>query len=783
MINLYKDTFVLLDGAMGSMLQKRGLALGQNPEILNITNSELIQSIHKEYIDSGSNIIYANTFGANRHKLENFEETVDEVIAKALENAKVHKKNDTIIALDVGPIGELLEPAGALTFDEAYDIFKEVVIAGKKHGANLIVFETMTDLYEVKAAVLAAKENTDLPIFVTMTFEGDGRTFTGTSLQSMAITLEGLGCDAIGLNCSLGPHEILPLIEELSTYTSLPLIAKPNAGMPDPRNGQYSIGAKEFGEVMKQYALLGVQYLGGCCGSNQEFIKEIKRNIIGITLKRKIHKPQSIICSASTTCVIDQVRIIGERINPTGKKRFVQALQEHDLNYIYKQALEQIDAGADILDINVGVPGIDERETMISIIKGIQSITPTPLQIDSSKYAALEAGLRYYNGKPILNSVNGETKNLETILPLAKKYGAMVIALTIDEDGIPKTAKKRFDIAKKILDKALSLGIKKEDIVIDCLALTVSAQQADCLETLQAMQQIKKELELQLVLGVSNISFGIPNRSLINQTFLTMAMHSGLTLPIINPNNQTLMDTIYAFKVLNNNDVDSKQYIERFNNQAPQKDTNITATLTLPEAISRGLDDDVSKLTHNLLETTKPLDIVNNILIPALDSVGQRFEKNEIFLPQLIKSANASCIAFDIIKTRLAITNNESIAKGKIILATVKGDVHDIGKNIVKVILENYGYQIYDLGKNVSYEKIIETAVKEDIKLIGLSALMTTTVESMKEIIHEIHKARIPCKIMVGGAVLTPQYAREIQADYYSKDARQAVEIAREVFQ
>ncbi|MFI3141735.1 MAG: homocysteine S-methyltransferase family protein [Clostridia bacterium] len=780
---LFEKEFIILDGATGTMLQNSGLKLGERPEMLNFTKPELIQNVHKAYLNAGSDIVYANTFGANKHKLEGFDYSVSEVIFKAIENAKIACADfDALVALDVGPIGELLEPSGTLKFEEAYDVFSEVVIAGQKAGADLIVFETMTDLYEVKSAVLAAKENTDLPIFVTMTFEENGRTFTGCGIENMALTLEGLGVDAIGMNCSLGPVEILPLMQKLSTCTSLPLIAKPNAGLPDPETGGYNIDADEFGKVMKDYANCGVKILGGCCGTTEKYISALKTNLGTATLAERVYEPKTKFCSATEVVEVDTVRVIGERINPTGKKRFAAALRERDISYVLGQAIEQVESGADILDVNVGVPQLDEARLMVDIVKAIQSVVSVPLQIDSSKFEALEAGLRVYNGKPILNSVNGEDEKLHTILPLAKKYGAAVVCLTMDETGIPKNAAQRVEIAKKIMNTALSYGIKKQDILIDCLTLTVSAQQKDCFETLEAMSIIKNELGLNHVLGVSNISFGLPNRNLINHTFLTLAMNNGLTLPILNPNSTSMMDAISAYKVLSGYDTDSEMFIEKYKTNPLAEVLSVQKNeQTIENAILKGLGDEVKTLASQLLLSMKPLEIVNGILIPTLDIVGQKYESGEFFLPQLIRSASACCGAFDVIKDEINKTNQESISKGKIILATVKGDIHDIGKNIVKVILENYGYDIIDLGRDVAPELVLETAIKHEVRLIGLSALMTTTVQSMKETIDLIKSSNHECKIMVGGAVLTAEYASKIGADFYAKDAQKSVEIAKEI--
>ncbi|MFI3166980.1 MAG: homocysteine S-methyltransferase family protein [Bacillota bacterium] len=782
---LLEKDFILLDGAMGTMLQNAGLKLGERPEILNITNPELIKSIHEKYLLAGSNIIYANTFCANSHKLAGFEYSVAQVVSAGVKNAKeVADKFGGLVALDVGPIGELLEPSGTLKFEDAYEIYKEILVAGEKAGADIVVFETMTDLYEVKAGVLSAKENTNLPVFVSMTFEENGRTFTGVGIENMAVTLEGLGVYAMGINCSLGPIEILPLAKQLATLTSLPLIIKPNAGLPNPETGEYNLLAEDFGIAMKEYAKIGVTFLGGCCGTTPEYIAQIKKNLQNKTKGERTFTQKTKVCSQSKVVTVDSVKIIGERVNPTGKKRFQTAIKQMDMPYILSQALAQTEVGADILDVNVGVPETDEAGTIKAVVKGIQSVTNVPLQIDSSKLEAIEAGLRYYNGKPILNSTNGEEEKMHQIFPLVKKYGACVVCLTIDEEGIPKTAEKRVQIAKNILKTAEKYGIAKHDIIIDCLALTISAQQKDCQETLKAMRIIKEELGLNMTLGVSNISFGLPNRNLVNHSFLTLAMGAGLTLPIINPNSQDMINAVKAYNALSGTDENCEDFIATFCGENAEKQNAIAvkSQKTLSDAVMLGLEYEAEQLTKQQLETSSPNEIINDILIPTLDIVGKKYEKGEYFLPQLIKSANASCKAFEVIKTQIAKTNSESISRGKIILATVKGDIHDIGKNIVKVILENYGYQVIDLGKDVPKELIVETAIKEDAKLIGLSALMTTTVVSMKEAIEALKQSGHDCKIMVGGAVLTKEHACKINADFYVKDAKQSVDIAKGVF-
>lgn len=778
-----KFEWTLLDGAMGTMLQAAGMPVGQLPELWNIQHPEIVTRIQRAYVEAGSRVIFANTFGANRHKLSGSGYDVEAVISAGIRAAREAAGDEPVrVALDVGPIGQLLEPLGTLSFAEAYDIFREMVTAGERAGADLIVFETMSDLYEAKAAVLAAKEHTNLPVWVTMTFEATGRTFVGVTVPAMAMTLTGLGVDALGFNCSLGPKELLPMVEELAHWTNLPLILKPNAGLPDPSTGAYTITPEEFAEEMVQAAKLGVTIMGGCCGTTPDFIKALGSRLAETRPGTRSKADRHGICSATQAVELQGVRVIGERINPTGKKRFQQALREGDMGYILERGLEQQDAGADILDVNVGLPGIDESAMMTRVVKALQGVVDLPLQIDSSDPTAIEAGLRAVNGKAIVNSVNGNQEVLDTVLPLCKKYGAAVVGLTMDHRGIPQTAEQRIEIARRILEMALAYGIPREDVFIDCLTLTVSAQQEQAVETLKAVRYVREELGLHTVLGVSNISFGLPAREQITVSFLTQAMYAGLDLPIINPNQQAVMDAVAAFRVLSGQDRDSAAYIERF---AEMPEPAVTAkqsgAVTLETAIARGLKEETAALTQKALETMSELDVVNNLLIPALDLVGDRYEKQEIFLPQLIHAANAACEGFEIIKKRIAQRGEGSVSKGKIVIATVQGDIHDIGKNIVKVVLENYGYTVIDLGRDVPVETVVEAVIREDVRLVGLSALMTTTVVSMAETIAAIRASGHSCKIMVGGAVLTPEYAAEIGADFYAKDAKQSADIARQV--
>lgn len=788
---LNNNEFVFLDGGMGTMLQNKGMKAGEIPELINLEKPEWVIDIHKKYIEAGSQIIYANTFGANRSKLKASGKTPDEIIPAAIKNAKTAADGKALAALDIGPIGELLEPAGSLSFEEAYDIFREEIIAGK--DADLIVIETMTDLYEAKAALLAAKENSSLPVMVTMTFEENMRTFTGCSVSSMALTLEGLGADAIGVNCSLGPREFFPVIEELSKWTTLPIIAKPNAGLPDPETGGYDITPEEFAESALSFVSLGVKIFGGCCGTNPEFIKLLVNKLSGKKYKKIKKDIPAAVCSPAKTVAITEPRIIGERINPTGKKRFKEALLAGDFDYILSQAVEQTEAGADILDVNVGLPGIDEEATMARAVKSIQGITELPLQIDSTMPGVVEHALRVYNGKPIVNSVNGEEKSLSSVLPLVKKYGAAVIGLTLDENGIPKTADGRFRIAEKILNRALSIGIRKEDVYIDCLTLTASAEQAGVMETVKALHRVKTELGLKTVLGVSNISFGLPNRELINSNFLEMCLLSGLDLPIINPNAVSMTGAVRAYKVLANIDVNSIDYIENYKDVKTVSSV-VRASENVPSgnsaenendlfaAVQNGLKSECAKITERLLKTADAMEIVDKTLIPALDKIGADFEKGKVFLPQLILSAGAAQSCFEVIKEKMSSSNGESVSKGKIVLATVKGDIHDIGKNIVKVLLENYGYEVIDLGKDVDPKLVLEAAVKYDVRLVGLSALMTTTLGAMEDTIKLLHENNVNCKIVVGGAVLTSEYAEKIGADFYAKDAKATVDAAKKIY-
>ncbi len=783
---LERDGFILLDGAMGTTLQNMGLPAGASMERVNLEHPDWIVDIHSAYIEAGANIVYTNTFGANREKLEHAGLTPEEVIPQAIALAKqAAQGTEALVALDIGPIGQMLEPLGSLRFEDAYELFAEQVRLGAQAGADLVVIETMSDLMETKAAILAVKETSDLPVLCTMSFEQNRRTFVGCSISAMALTLEGLGVDAIGINCSLGPREMPPIVEELLAWTTLPVVVKPNAGLPN-LSGGYDVTPEEFANSAAEIAKLGVKILGGCCGTTPAFLAEVKSRLDTMQFSRDLPQVPAAVCSGTKTVPIDRVRIIGERINPTGKKRFKQALMEQDTDYILSQAIEQVEAGADILDVNVGLPEIDEEAVLVSTVKALQSITDTPLQLDSSEPQAIVSALRAYCGKPVVNSVNGEAEVLDNILPAVKKYGAAVVGLTLDRNGIPKTAEERFAIAKRILEAAEQHGIRKEDVYIDCLTLTVSAEQAAAAETLRAVKMVKEQLGLKTVLGVSNISFGLPSRPMVNQNFLAMAMTSGLDLPIINPNVEAMTAAVRCYHLLTNQDPDAQEFIAAYGGTAaaptPVKTEGTNEQRSLEELVLGGLKGEAAAVTKMHLQTMAPLEIVNQLLTPALDTAGADFEVGKIFLPQLIKAAGAAQAAFEVIKQALAATNAGSVSKGKIVMATVKGDIHDIGKNIVKVLLENYGYTVYDLGRDVDPQRVVDTVREHEIPLVGLSALMTTTLKSMEETIALLHQEQLPCKVMVGGAVLTADYAAKIGADFYAKDAKESVDIAKRIF-
>lgn len=778
----WKKGLTLLDGAMGTMIQQADLPRGVAPELLGLTHPQVLTDIHRAYIEAGSAVVYANTFGCNGKKLAGTGHSVDEVVTASIAAAKAAVAGtDAAVALDVGPLGVLLEPLGSLTFETAYALFREVMEAGAKAGAELICIETMTDLYETKAALLAAKETTSLPCFVTMTFEEGGRTFTGCTVRAMAKTLEGLGADAIGFNCSLGPDKLAPLVEELVGATSLPIIAKPNAGLPDPLDGHYDMSPQTFAQAIAHLVELGASLVGGCCGTTPEYIGSLKAALAGKTAKGRDHRPGSFVCTPTRCLAVDGVRVIGERINPTGKKRLQQALLEEDLDYLVDLAVQQEDAGADILDVNVGCPGVDEVALLPKVVKKLQSAVSLPLQIDSADPAALEAALRVYNGKAAVNSVNGDPESLAKVLPIVKKYGGAVVGLCLDDKGLPKTAGERVDIAKRILNAALAVGIPREDVWIDCLTLTVSAQQSQALETLRAVRAVREELGLQTVLGVSNISFGLPQRPLVNQTFLAAALTAGLTLPILDPNRAEMMDAIRAFRALSGEDENCGAYVERFAQAQAAPIPAAQSGLTLADAIFRGLSGEAGRLAQEALAGREPLELVEGELIPALDRVGEEYEQGRLYLPQLLSAARAAQSVFDTVAGYLAKTGSAPVKREALAVATVRGDIHDIGKNIAKTVMENYGYQVFDLGRDVPPGTVAQEVERRGLRLVGLSALMTTTLPAMAETVRLLKTLPQPPAVFVAGAVVTQDYARSIGADYYAKDAKASAQIAREV--
>ena len=791
-----RKRFVLLDGGMGTQLQTRGLQPGQKPELAALEMPDTLTAIHADYARAGADILLANTFGANAKKLAGCPCTVEQVVSASIACARsAAAETGALVALDIGPLGELLVPAGTLSFEDAYAEFAQVIRAGAAAGADLVFLETMTDLYELKAAILAAKENCALPVFTSMSFESRGRTFTGCTVESYAVTAAGLGADAVGINCSLGPKDILPFAQRLcrSVPAGVPVFVKPNAGLPNP-DGSYNLNAAEFAAEMKAYASIGVSMVGGCCGTTPDFIAKLRETFAPLVPADKIPIHRSCLCTPVRFVEVDGITVVGERINPTGKKRLQQALRDGDSAYPCAQAVAQAEAGAQVLDVNAGLPGIDEAATLEQLVKDLQAITDLPLQLDSSNPEALSRALRIYNGKPIVNSVNGEQKTLDTILPLCKKYGAAVVGLALDEHGIPADAEGRFAIAKRIAAAANAAGIPNEDIYIDCLTLTASAQQEGAVQTLEALTRCKKELGVRTVLGVSNISFGLPCRGYLNTTFLTMAMAAGLDLAIMNPNTPEMMAAVRAYRVLTSQDKQSSDYVAAYADVQIQTTQTSKSAATVAEvgaaapggdalfeAVRRGLKAEARAAADAALTMREPLDVVNTSLIPALDAVGDGFEKGTVFLPQLLQAATAAQAAFESIKAKIAASGQAQGSKGKIVIATVKGDVHDIGKNIVRVILENYGYDVLDLGRDVAPERVVEAVRQTGAKLVGLSALMTTTVPNMQATIEALHAAGLDCKVMVGGAVLTPDYARNIGADYYCKDAKASADLAKQL--
>lgn len=836
--------WIFFDGGTGSILQSKGLQPGELPETWNLTHQEDIIDLHLGYLNAGSHIFNTNTFGANRLK---YPDNLDEIVSAAVGLAKEARRrsgreDDSYIALDIGPTGKLLKPMGDLSFDDAVDIFAEVVRIGAREGADLVLIETMNDSYEAKAAVLAAKENCDLPVLITCVFDASGKMLTGGTPESAVAMLEGLGVDALGTNCSLGPEQMIPIVKRLVKAAHVPVLVNPNAGLPKSVDGHtvYDVDAEAFAGFMRTIAEIGATGLGGCCGTTPEYIKKEIEAVTALPFRAPVPENHTVISSFSQVVEIGggaKPVIIGERINPTGKKRFKQALIEHDIDYIVDQGLQQEDAGAHVLDVNVGSPEIDETELIDEVITRLQSVLALPLQIDTSDPAAMERALRHYNGKALINSVNGKEEVMHQIFPLVKKYGGVIVGLALDEDGIPDTADGRIRIAKKIYDTAASYGIRKEDVVIDGLCMTISSDPRSALVTLETIRRIRDELHGTSILGVSNISFGLPARELVNSYFFAMALQNGLSCAIINPNNQAMMQAYRSFCALTAQDENFMDFIGAYQNyktpekrvseavdncrarvldalgisagdlkfsgsplgKDPKSQANASASTQssngtssaggssegkagktrLMEAIERGMAGPAAEATKEALRSRDALDIINQDLVPALDIVGQGFEKGTVFLPQLLMAADAAKTAFAVVKESMAGVQQE--VKGKVILATVKGDIHDIGKNIVKVLLENYGYDVIDLGKDVPPEAVVEAAIAQDVKLVGLSALMTTTVVNMEETIRQLREKKPDCRIAVGGAVMTQDYADKIGADCYGRDAMTTVRYADEL--
>lgn len=781
-----KNNIVYLDGGMGTLLQKSGLQPGELPEHWNISHPEVIREIHKNYYDSGSNVVNTNTFGANTLKFSIDE--LDEIICHAVKNADEARKassgeQEKFIALDVGPTGKLLKPLGDLDFEDAVKIFAETIRLGVKYGVDLITIETMNDSYETKAAVLAAKENSDLPIIVTNAYGENGRLMTGANPAVMAAMLEGMGVDAIGANCSLGPKQLMDVMDELLKYCSVPVAFKPNAGLPksDGKVTYYDVDADEFAQDIKLSVENGVRIVGGCCGTTPEYIKKVCELTRGMKPK-EIEKKTYSVCTSYNKAVFfgEKPILIGERINPTGKKRFKQALLENDIGYILQEAVNQQAKGVHVLDVNVGLPGIDEAQMLTTSVCELQCVTDLPLQIDSSDPVAMESALRRYNGKAMINSVNGKEENMKAIFPLVKKYGGFVVALTLDEKGIPSTVEGRMKIARKILLTAALYGINKKDIIFDPLAMTVSADKMSAVTTLETVKKITEQLGCNTSLGVSNVSFGLPSRELVNAAFFTTAMENGLSAAIMNPYSARMMEAYYSFNVVKGLDDNCMDFINFASQQEVQPTVKHESSLTLKEAIEKGLKEKSSEITTAMLGENAPLDIVNSHVIPALDDVGKRFEEKKLFLPQLLMSAEAAKASFEVIKAAMAADGN-SVKKGNIVIATVHGDIHDIGKNIVKLLLENYGYNVIDLGKNVPPETVLNAVIENHAPLVGLSALMTTTVPAMEETVKLVKEKAPWCKTVVGGAVLTQDYADKIGADKYAADAMESVRYAETV--
>ncbi len=797
-LDYLKNNMVYLDGGMGTLLQKKGLLPGELPECWNLSHPDIIVDIQKSYFDAGTNIICTNTFGANSLKFQDAK--LKEIVEAAVANAKRARQEseglqEKFIALDIGPIGKLLKPYGDFEFEDAVRVYAKTIQIGVTCGVDLIFIETMNDSYDTKAALLAAKENSDLPVFVSNAYGEDGKLMTGATPAAMVAMLEGMHADAIGANCSLGPKQLEAVVDEYLEYASVPVLLKPNAGLPRSENGQtiYDVLPDEFSDDLLEYGKKGVRIMGGCCGTTPDYIRATVEKTKSTLLKPVENKNRTLISSYTHVVEFKESPIlIGERINPTGKKRFKEALRNHDIDYILGEGLTQQEKGAHVLDVNVGLPEIDEVEMLKKVSFELQAIIDLPLQIDTTNVEAMEAALRQYNGKAMINSVNGKEEVMAEIFPLVKKYGGLVVCLTLDEDGIPDNAEKRVEIAEKIIKKAGEYGIEKKDLIFDTLAMTVSADSNAALATLQSLNIIKNKLGCHTSLGVSNVSFGLPNREIITAAFFTLALENGLSAAIMNPNSGEMMKSYYSFRALHGLDDNCSDYIENIGNYASvslpggtnaNKGTDTAGGSSdfeseLQRAIVKGLKEQAANLTVQMLETTKPLDIVNEQIIPALDIVGKGFENKTMYLPQLLMSAEASQCAFEQIKKTMENGTGETVNRGKFVIATVHGDIHDIGKNIVKLILENYGFDVYDLGKDVPPEKVVEMVVAQKAPYVGLSALMTTTVPAMEETIKQLRLHAPWAKVVVGGAVLTQEYADSIGADYYARDAMATVRYA-----
>lgn len=780
------------DGGMGTLLQSQGLKAGELPELWNITHSDVIKDIHLSYLNAGSNIITTNTFGANCLKFDNLEE----IIAAAVSNAKNAikefdgDKDKCFVAFDMGPLGKMLEPLGDMKFEDAVEIFKQSAVLGEKYGADLVIIETMNDSYETKAAVLACKENTSLPIIVSNVFDENKKLMTGADPKAMIAMLEGLGVDAIGMNCSLGPKQMLEVAKDYVKYASIPACVSPNAGMPRTENGKtvFDVSADEFSDIMKEIALMGASVLGGCCGTTPEYIKSTIEKTKDIPYESPANKNITMVSSYTHAVEIGRVpTLIGERINPTGKPKFKQALRENNIGYILNEGISQQEKGVQILDVNVGLPEIDEDEMLTTAVRELQSVLDLPLQLDSVKASSLEKAMRIYNGKPLVNSVNGKQESMDAILPLVKKYGGCVIALTIDENGIPDSAEGRCAIAEKIIRECEKYGIDKKEIIVDPLAMTVSSDDNSGRVTLESVRLIKEKLGVKTSLGVSNISFGLPRRDEVNSIFMSLAFNMGLDCAIMNPYSVAMMQSYYTYMALQGMDKGCMNYIDFASNiktESVVADTAVKVSAEygsqLQRAIIKGVKNEAYSYAKESLKDKAPLDVINSEIVPALDEVGKCFEKKTMYLPQLLMAAEAASKAFEAVKEAMGESQGES--KGKVIVATVKGDIHDIGKNIVKVLLENYGYDVIDLGKDVEPETVVSAAKEKGVKLVGLSALMTTTTEAMAETVALLKKEIPDIRVMVGGAVLTQEYADMIGADYYAKDAMEGIRIAESIF-